>query len=535
MNSVETISIASLLQTAPSRGAVAGSCKKGLQTDTRGDKNVLIAGDTDQYESAAADVNDVRMSQEPQSDSGSDSKGQTNQLRSGTRGEKNETNRSDCDAVSASIPAADFCRQIIPEQPNLPRPFAEIIAQVTQIAAETQNAVVETSAESLRPAAQIPDAVMPQVQFVMPQPEAPAAAANVPQQQVVAGQPSAEVPPVQPMQLQGGRQMFSVNDVPVQVAAEVERGETAPAAPEVAAVSGSKQEVVVVAAAASTEKEISPQLSQPSQKSEIQVVDRIAPVAAATDAGKAATAEPKPAAEQRVVRPESDRRHAEDVDSKPAVDRTVVTTASYRDFGRPPVERTVRDGDGTVRSFGSHVVGAVEAGVKPLETVSSVAPQAVRPAVLQPAGAADIPPAEQITQFAGNLRVGQQITVQLNPPELGRVRLSLQSDGKDIRGVVEVDSHRTLVEIQKEASSLMGRMADSGISVRRMDVVLSDPSQGGHHGADSMLRDWSGQHGHNRDSYASADPGRNLFAGEYADEAEELGELVTDSSINVRI
>lgn len=80
---------------------------------------------------------------------------------------------------------------------------------------------------------------------------------------------------------------------------------------------------------------------------------------------------------------------------------------------------------------------------------------------------------------AGSYGVGKQMVLRLNPPELGRVRLTLRADGTAVRGVVEVESARTLGEIQKEAPALMQHLAEGGVQVRRMEFVLSDPASSG--------------------------------------------------------
>ena len=80
---------------------------------------------------------------------------------------------------------------------------------------------------------------------------------------------------------------------------------------------------------------------------------------------------------------------------------------------------------------------------------------------------------------AGSYGVGKQMVLRLNPPELGRVRLTLRADGTAERGVVEVESARTLSEIQKEAPALMQHLAEGGVQVRRMEFVLSDQASNG--------------------------------------------------------
>ena len=90
------------------------------------------------------------------------------------------------------------------------------------------------------------------------------------------------------------------------------------------------------------------------------------------------------------------------------------------------------------------------------------------------------PVMDQVADSLGQnaLRVGQQITIRLNPPELGAVRLTLEADGKDLRGVLEVENPRALGELQREAPSLMNRLAEIGVQVRRLDIGLNERSWG---------------------------------------------------------
>jgi flagellar hook-length control protein FliK len=69
--------------------------------------------------------------------------------------------------------------------------------------------------------------------------------------------------------------------------------------------------------------------------------------------------------------------------------------------------------------------------------------------------------------------------VRLDPPELGSVRLTLESQGNQVRAVVETDNPRTLADLRTEAPALIQRLADSGIQVQSMDMVLTQ--QGSYH------------------------------------------------------
>ena len=92
----------------------------------------------------------------------------------------------------------------------------------------------------------------------------------------------------------------------------------------------------------------------------------------------------------------------------------------------------------------------------------------------------DVPVVGQLTQAlrAQGPQAGQQILVRLDPPELGQVRMILQDDGGSLRGIVEVSNPRTYAELQQEMPALAQRLAESGIDVRRIEVVLSDQGRG---------------------------------------------------------
>ena len=114
-------------------------------------------------------------------------------------------------------------------------------------------------------------------------------------------------------------------------------------------------------------------------------------------------------------------------------------------------------------------------------------------------GAGDLaanPPVKQITEAfrSSASRNGQEIVVRLNPPELGRVRVTLRLEGGEVRGVLEVENPKTLSQLQREAPNIMARLTDAGIEMKRMDLSLSE------NGSRDSMRDpawFSQQYGEN--------------------------------------
>jgi len=96
-----------------------------------------------------------------------------------------------------------------------------------------------------------------------------------------------------------------------------------------------------------------------------------------------------------------------------------------------------------------------------------------------------------------SLRQGdQQLTIQLNPPELGRVFIKFQEQGNQITGLLEVDRAQTRYEIEQALPQIIRNLAECGVQIKRLEVVLTS-QQEQHAFKDPSLTaeqdDWSGQ------------------------------------------
>jgi len=176
--------------------------------------------------------------------------------------------------------------------------------------------------------------------------------------------------------------------------------------------------------------------------------------------------------------------------------------------------------------------------------VSTRAPDGPQPATQEPVGgraeAPDPAVANQVTEAlrARLAHQGEQVVVRLDPPELGRIRVTFRGEGNELRAVMEVDNAKTLSELQREAPPLIQRLADSGIQLRRLEFVLNEPaaSQGGE-GAYAQPQQGHGfqqqQAGQQQSSAGGQSPTGEQADAEAAD-AHPAGE-VRDDSINVWI
>ena len=83
----------------------------------------------------------------------------------------------------------------------------------------------------------------------------------------------------------------------------------------------------------------------------------------------------------------------------------------------------------------------------------------------------------------------KEITIQLNPPELGRVCVKFQEQGAEITGTLEVSKAQTRAEIEQALPEIIRNLTDSGITIKRLEVVLSQNEQSGSQARDPLLQD----------------------------------------------
>ena len=114
-----------------------------------------------------------------------------------------------------------------------------------------------------------------------------------------------------------------------------------------------------------------------------------------------------------------------------------------------------------------------------------------------------------------------QLSVELNPPELGRVLIQFEQHDHSISGTLQVDNRATRAEIEQALPQIVQNLQDSGIQVKRLDVQLSDQYQQAFR--DSSLADM--YQGHS----GQQDQGR---AWPYAEQVGYLGDDPATSSVS---
>jgi flagellar hook-length control protein FliK len=135
------------------------------------------------------------------------------------------------------------------------------------------------------------------------------------------------------------------------------------------------------------------------------------------------------------------------------------------------------------------------------------------------------------------------ITVHLNPPELGKVFIRFQEHNGELVGRLEVSQTQTRFEIEHALPQMVRNLAECGIQVRRLDVVLSDQGRS----EQDPLGGQSPQNGgpYEHDSANQETRGKDPYPGEMAEwlpndkscrnVSDLQGALLTDSSINMLI
>jgi hypothetical protein len=147
---------------------------------------------------------------------------------------------------------------------------------------------------------------------------------------------------------------------------------------------------------------------------------------------------------------------------------------------------------------------------------------------------------ESVQRSVSQQGIDQQITVRLNPPELGKVLIKFQQHDTELTGLMEVSKTQTRFEIEQALPQIIRNLADSGIQIKRLEVTLSNEQSSGQGSPGNQSLQSGGSHqqygnsgtsGNDIDIYESNEwlAGNNSY-----DNLSELQEaLITDSSINL--
>jgi flagellar hook-length control protein FliK len=150
---------------------------------------------------------------------------------------------------------------------------------------------------------------------------------------------------------------------------------------------------------------------------------------------------------------------------------------------------------------------------------------------------------ESVQRSVSQQGVGRQITVRLNPPELGKVFIKFQQQDSELTGLMEVSKTQTRVEIEQTLPQIIRNLADSGIQIKRLEVMLSNEEQSGQGTSGNQSLQSGGAQQQNSSHSGMPENDQNTNQGndwlEGNNSYENLSELqealITDSSINMLI
>jgi len=148
---------------------------------------------------------------------------------------------------------------------------------------------------------------------------------------------------------------------------------------------------------------------------------------------------------------------------------------------------------------------------------------------------------EQIRESITSSSIGpdREITIRLNPPELGTVVIRFQEQENQITGILEVSKSQTRAEIQQVLPEITRDLQDFGVQIRRIEVVMAADHEGAALGGQSATPQedpWAGwEDAQGSDAKAPAASAGGAFHQNtaYAGSAAYSQAYVTDKSIDM--
>ena len=137
----------------------------------------------------------------------------------------------------------------------------------------------------------------------------------------------------------------------------------------------------------------------------------------------------------------------------------------------------------------------------------------------------------------------RQITIRLNPPELGKVSITFRQQDAELTGLMEVSKAQTRFEIEQTLPQIIRNLADSGIQIKRLEVTISNEQQSGQGAlgnqslqSGTAQQQYSGNPGTSGNDTNVYDSNEWLTSNNSYEKLSELqGALITDGSINLLI
>ncbi len=156
--------------------------------------------------------------------------------------------------------------------------------------------------------------------------------------------------------------------------------------------------------------------------------------------------------------------------------------------------------------------------------------------------AASVKEQVQESVFSSLQQGKNEITVRLNPPNLGKVFIKFQEEAGELTGLLEVSKHQTRIEIQQALPEIIRNLQEAGVNVKRLEVELADQptaslqGESGHHAdREALLQDGSpDRHDFAEQQTQDGASVRQWLTGRFSYQASpDARAYITDGSVNV--
>lgn len=160
---------------------------------------------------------------------------------------------------------------------------------------------------------------------------------------------------------------------------------------------------------------------------------------------------------------------------------------------------------------------------------------------------------EQITKHIQSNRsnLGEQMTVRLDPPELGQIKIQITGKANEgLRAVIHVEHSRTLTELNREAPALIQKLSDAGIQIKDLEFRMTGQNEGrGDSAQSNTSNSFDNSNSNSQGRGGQADGEAESFSnnnGQYGREFHDLttevddtyisgGHYVSEDSLNVMV
>lgn len=150
-------------------------------------------------------------------------------------------------------------------------------------------------------------------------------------------------------------------------------------------------------------------------------------------------------------------------------------------------------------------------------------------------------PGEQIIQNLQNNPVGpdREINISLNPPELGRIRITFQQTDGEITGLLEVEKAQARYDVEKSLPQIIASLQENGVQVQRINVVLDEQSQsdqpknsftGDFEGTENQ--EFSGKTRDNKSDGSKPGSSGSTLDGDFQQARQNVGNEISDDAIS---